>query len=132
MTFKDLREDLSFADVTLACEDGQQIEAHKVILSVSSPFFMNILTRNKHAHPLIYMRGMTAQHLMSAVDFIYHGEVNIAQDDLNDFLAMAEELQLKGLTSELKQEKEQEVHSESIPAALAPNTQPQNSVIEEK
>ena len=31
--FGNLREDNSFADVTLACEDGQQVEAHKVILA---------------------------------------------------------------------------------------------------
>ena len=30
--FVNLREDNDFADVTLACEDGQQVEAHKVIL----------------------------------------------------------------------------------------------------
>ena len=37
--FGNLREDNDFADVTLACEDGQQVEAHKVILASSSPFF---------------------------------------------------------------------------------------------
>ena len=48
--FGNLREDHDFADVTLACEDGQQIEAHKVILAASSPFFQNLLSRNKHPH----------------------------------------------------------------------------------
>ena len=43
-TFGDLREDKDFTDVTLACEDGQQVEAHKVVLIASSPFFLNILT----------------------------------------------------------------------------------------
>ena len=32
------REDNDFADVTLACEDGQQLEAHKVILAASVSF----------------------------------------------------------------------------------------------
>ena len=31
--FGNLREDNDFADVTLACEDDQQVEAHKVILA---------------------------------------------------------------------------------------------------
>ena len=52
--FGSLREDAEFADVTLACEDGQQIEAHKVILAASSPFFQNLLNRNRHPQPLIY------------------------------------------------------------------------------
>ena len=34
---KNLRDDQDFADVSLACEDGQKIEAHKVILVTSSP-----------------------------------------------------------------------------------------------
>ena len=55
--FTNLREGHDFADVTLACEDGQQVEAHKVILASSSPFFQKLLGRNKHPHPLIYMRG---------------------------------------------------------------------------
>ena len=51
-------------DVTLVCEDGHQIEAHKVILSLSSPLFENLLKRNKHNHPMIYMRGMKSEDLI--------------------------------------------------------------------
>ena len=43
--FENLREDKRFTDVTLACEDGQQLEAHKVILAASSPFFQKLLER---------------------------------------------------------------------------------------
>ena len=38
-TFSYLREDTDFADVTLACDDGRQVEAHKIILAASSTFF---------------------------------------------------------------------------------------------
>ena len=55
-SFRELREDRDFTDVTLACEDGQQIEAHKVVLASASPVFMKLLKKNKHPHPLIYMR----------------------------------------------------------------------------
>ena len=37
IAFGSLREDNEFADVTLASEDGQQMDAHKVILAASSP-----------------------------------------------------------------------------------------------
>ena len=53
--FKTLKTNSDFSDVTLACEDGQQIDAHKVVLVSTSPFFHNLLKRNNHPHPLIYM-----------------------------------------------------------------------------
>ena len=98
-SFSNLRDNTDFADVTLSSEDNHQVEAHKVILSSSSPFFMNILKVNKHAHPLIYMRGIKAKQLLSILDFMYHGEADVFQEDLDMFLSIAEEFQLKGLTS---------------------------------
>ena len=65
--FGSLREDHDFADVTLACEDGKQVEAHKVILASSSPFFQNLLKRNKHNHPLIYIRGVKSDDLLAII-----------------------------------------------------------------
>ena len=96
--FGSLREDVDFGDVTLACEDGQQVEAHKVILAASSPFFRRLLIRNKHSHPLVYMRGINYVDLLSILDFLYYGEANIYQENLDNFLKIAEEIQLKGLT----------------------------------
>jgi len=95
--FKELRDDKSFFDVTLACDD-EQIQAHKVILSACSPFFRNILRRNPHQHPLLYLKGVKYSDLQSVLNFMYHGEVNVAQEELNSFLAVAEDLRIKGLT----------------------------------
>jgi len=95
--FKELREDKSFFDVTLACDD-EQVQAHKVILSACSPFFRNILRRNPHQHPLLYLKGVKYTDLQSVLNFMYHGEVNVAQEELNSFLAVAEDLRVKGLT----------------------------------
>ena len=97
-TFGNMRENSDFADVTLACEDGRQVEAHKVILAASSPFFQKLLHRNKHTHPLVFMRGIKSVDLVAIVDFLYHGEANIYQENLDAFLVIAEELNLKGLT----------------------------------
>ena len=97
--FGNFRGDKDFADVTLVCEDGQQVEAHKVILASSSPFFKKLLGRNKQIHPIIFMRGVKYDNLVALVGFFYSGEANICQDSLDSFFAIAEELQLKGLTS---------------------------------
>ena len=93
--FGNLREDNDFADVTLACEDGKQVEAYKVILAASSPFFQNLLRRNNHPHPMIYMRGVKSDDLMAIIDFLYCEEANVYQEHLDSFLAIAEELQLR-------------------------------------
>jgi len=95
--FRELRDDKDFFDVTLACED-EQIQAHKVILSACSPFFRNVLRRNPHQHPLLYLKGVKYTDLQSVLNFMYHGEVNVAQEELNSFLAVAEDLRVKGLT----------------------------------
>ena len=98
--FGRLKDDKEFVDVTLACEDGQQMEAHKVILAASSPFFEKILSRNKHPHPLIYLKGFQSKDLLAILDFLYFGEANVYQENLDSFLAIAEELKLKGLTDQ--------------------------------
>ena len=95
---RDLRDNRDFFDLTLACDDAQEIQVHRVILSACSTFFRNILRRLPHHHPLIYLRGIKLTDLQSLVNFIYHGEVNIAQEDLNSFLMLAEDLKIKGLT----------------------------------
>jgi len=95
--FRELREDKDFFDVTLACDD-EQLQAHKVILSACSPFFRTVLRRNRHEHPLLYLKGVKYADLVSVLNFMYHGEVNVAQEELNSFLAIAEELKVKGLT----------------------------------
>ena len=98
--FQSLRTDTDLMNVTLASEDGHQIEAHKVILASSCSFFKNVLKRNQHAHPLIYMRGIKYIDLTAIVDFLYYGEANIYQENLDTFLKIAEELELKGLNRE--------------------------------
>ena len=100
-SFGKLREGNNFSDVTLVCDDGE-IEAHKMVLSSRSPFFQKLLEKVKHyhQHPLLFMRGLKAVQLTNMVDFIYHGEVSIHQEDLDAFLLLAKEFELKGLTGE--------------------------------
>ena len=108
VSFGELRTDTDFTDVTLVCED-QSIKAHKVVLSTCSPFFKKLLNTHSHPQPLIYMKGMKASSLTAIIDFLYLGEANIFQEELDSFFALAEELQLRGLVgnSEEKVQKQQ-------------------------
>ncbi len=109
-SFKDLRarnDTLSYFDVSLAVQDQDEvIKAHKVILSSCSPFFKRVLAQQAKisplgglVHPVIYLRGVSSRQLSNLLDFMYHGEINVAQDDLDDFLAIAEDLKVQGLTN---------------------------------
>jgi hypothetical protein len=88
--FKEFNADKDFFDITLACAGERQVQAHKLILSACSPFFKSILKKNPHQHPLVYLKGVQYEEILSVLNFMYHGEVNIAQEDLTSFLAVAE------------------------------------------
>ena len=96
-SFENLRQAANFSDVTLVSDDGEQIECHKVILAASSPFFEKLLKRGDHPRPLIFLRGVKKADLDAVIDFLYCGEANILQENLESFLAIAEDLQVKGL-----------------------------------
>ena len=85
-----------FTDVTLLCEDRTQIEAHRLVLSGGSNLFNKMLRLKKGSSSIMYLRGLKSKNLTAVGDFLYQGEVNNDQDDLNEFLEIAEECQLKG------------------------------------
>ena len=114
-SFGSLRGDRDFTDVTLACEDGEQVEAHKMILAASSPVFQNILKRNTHTHPLIYMRGVRSEDLFAILDFLYRGETYVYQENLDSFLILAEELQLKGHMGKTNERREVQTQASELP-----------------
>ena len=98
-SFRDLRGDKEFTDVTLACED-HQIEAHRVVLASGSQFFKRIFTRyGSSPKTLVLLRGVKKTQMMSILDFLYCGEASVLEDDLEDFLFIANDLGLQGLSS---------------------------------
>ena len=95
--FREIREEKDLFDCTIAV-GTKQLQAHKLILSACSPFFREIFKQNPHQPPLLYLSRIGFDDLKACLNFMYHGEVNVAQDDLNTFLVVAEELKIKGLT----------------------------------
>jgi len=96
-TFTDLRDEGDFMDVTLSCDGGEQVKAHKVILSACSVTFRALLKKNPAQNPVIVLWDVKPRDLAAILDFMYHGEVNVKQDHLNSFLAVAERLRVRGL-----------------------------------
>ena len=104
--FQDLRNESDFFDMTIVCDD-EQIQAHKLVLSACSPFFRNVLKKNPHQSPLLYLKGVKFNEIIAVLNFMYHGEVNVAQEELNSFLSVAEDLKVKGLTQNQSEKQEQ-------------------------
>ena len=77
-----------------------------------------ILQRNKHPHPLIYLRGFKSEDLVAILDFLYFGKANVYQENLDSFLAMAEELKLKVLTDQTSSDL---LHLHKKPANFKPD-----------
>jgi len=98
--FKNLRDEEDFVDVTL-CSEGKNLKAHKFVLSACSPYFKELLKGiNLWQHPVIILKDVFIQDLQNILEFVYVGEVNVSQEDLQSFLKTAELLEIKGLTDD--------------------------------
>ncbi|XP_076286693.1 uncharacterized protein LOC143212147 isoform X2 [Lasioglossum baleicum] len=86
-------------DVTLAVE-GQLLRAHKLVLSVCSPYFKNIFKENPCQHPVIILKDIKYTEIESLLKFMYQGEINIKKEDLSTFLKVAQTLQIRGLATD--------------------------------
>lgn len=104
-------------DVTLAAE-GQFVKAHRLVLSVCSPYFRKMFTQmpaNQHAFGkipinftkenltnmflfVVFLKDVSHTALKDLIQFMYCGEVNVKQEALPAFISTAEALQIKGLT----------------------------------
>jgi len=97
-SFKFLRSSSDFQDVTLMCGIDTEIRAHKVILSACSPYFQSILSHLNSPNPVVVMpHDVQYEEVVRLVDFMYYGEVAIPRQDINRFLSVAEQFQVRGL-----------------------------------
>ena len=87
----------SFCDVTLISDDQQLISAHRVVLAASSEFFKNILIKAFQPNTFLYISGVSSEILHNIVTYLYKGEVELHQTDLDSFLSFAQKLKIEGL-----------------------------------
>ena len=92
-----LRTDSDLADVTLISEDKVKFSAHKALISSCSNIFKFILKGSSNANPLLFLVGVSSINLGFILDYIYYGEVNLSQEQLDSFLETAQKLEVEGL-----------------------------------
>ena len=111
----DIQTSGDFADVTLVCDDQQQIRAHRNILSACSPVFKNILRISaSNPHSVVYLRGIQHEEMLSILQFVYLGQVTFSEDRVEQFLSVAKDLEIKELNNKMEQDQSFSPKSEII------------------
>ena len=116
-SFSLLRYEDSLHDVTIVTDDNEQTAGHKLVLSACSEYFKTIFKKNKHSHPLLCLEGVSSKDIRNVMDYIYNGEVQIFQEDLDRFLIVAQRLKLEGLlqqTDPYPRQEDEEVPSKNV------------------
>ncbi|XP_063242199.1 modifier of mdg4-like isoform X13 [Bacillus rossius redtenbacheri] len=123
-SFHTLLQGEELVDVTIAAE-GHFVQAHKLVLSVCSPYFKSLFKVNPCKHPIVILKDVGHKELVDILEFMYRGEVDVSQEDLTEFLKTAEMLQVKGLTGEDSpgESGEQENVNKDMPVDPSPSPQ---------
>lgn len=94
-----MKDEEDLIDITFACE-GKKIGAHKLVLFSCSPYFKDLLKENKSSHPIFFFHDISYEILKAILEYMYLGEVHITNDNLKDFIRVAEALQIRGLSKD--------------------------------
>ena len=95
-TIKDIFHENRYmdADVILVSEQQIPVQAHKIILGAFSSTFKYLLLNNIHPKPLLYLRGVEHEDLLSILQYLYLGKVTIDKTRMNKFMEVAIDLQI--------------------------------------
>ncbi|KAF7280301.1 hypothetical protein GWI33_006213 [Rhynchophorus ferrugineus] len=126
--FDELLQSESFTDVTLACDGGSPIKCHRMVLAACSPYFQNLFTELPCKHPVVVLKDVKYCEIKAILEYMYRGEVNVAQDQLAALLKVAEALKVKGLVEENRSCKSPK--EEPTPVNNSPSISTSNSIIQ--
>jgi hypothetical protein len=79
-----------FADVTLACDGGDVLKAHKIILAMSSPFFRRIFIDTPCKHPIVVLKEFSSRVMRNILQYLYMGKVVLNENEINSFMDAAD------------------------------------------
>ena len=113
-SFGILRNEEYLHDVTLVCDDNTQVSAHKLVLSACSEYFKTIFRNNRHQNPLICLEGVSSLELRNILDYMYNGEANIFQENLDSFLSLAQRLKILGLLQNDRDDSQEDFTADQV------------------
>ena len=116
-----LHKDTDFADVTLISDDKVKFSAHKILLSNSSNMFKFILKGTNQNSSLLFLGGVSSINLGFILEYIYQGEVNLYEEQVESFLESAQGLEIEGLLGSENKDADQRKHQNDETVKLQSN-----------
>ena len=93
---RDLMMKTDLSDFTLICEDSS-FQVHKVVLAACSEVFTEIIKQTPGSNSVIYLRGIPAKQMETLVEFMYLGQAQLLQADIEEFINTARDLKIRGI-----------------------------------
>ena len=88
-----------FCDVTLVCEDGEHVSAHRAVLAAGSTVLRNLLKKTaEQPDDLVFLTSVTREEVETLLHWLYTGQVQLERDGLASFLGLAGHLAVQGVT----------------------------------
>lgn len=84
-------------DVTLACSEGQCLQAHRLILATFSPYFKQLLTVCKEPSPTILIPEIRVSVMEILLEFMYTGNICVKKNILDQLVEANRHIRITGL-----------------------------------
>lgn len=121
--FDELLQNEAFTDVTLAVDGGASVKCHKMVLAACSSYFQTLFIDLPCKHPVVVLKDVKYIEIKAILEYMYRGEVNVAQEQLGGLLKVAEALKVKGLVEENgSQGRREEGETATSPPAITTST----------
>ncbi|KAK0078674.1 hypothetical protein PV325_002206 [Microctonus aethiopoides] len=98
--FDELLQNEAFTDVALGVDEGIFVKCHRMILAACSSYFQKLFVEIPCKNPIIILKDVKYTQIKAILEYMYRGEVSIAQDQLSTLLEIAECLKIKGLVED--------------------------------
>jgi len=108
-----------FTDVVLSA-GSQTFKAHKLVLSICSPFFQNLFRKLGPEKHVIFLKDISTKHLELLLQYMYVGEIKVKEDELVTVLNVAQSLEIRGLTDNSESKQTSSSSSNITNSALLP------------
>ena len=95
-----------FSDVTLVANDGQSYQGHRLVLSAESSVLLDLFKSAQSYEPVVCVLDIKSAVLQSLMDYIYLGEAQINQININEFKEALTELRIQEDESEQSEEED--------------------------